>query len=136
MKDLNNIQIEIKKELGGESLNHLMNYATLAYKKHIDFYFHVSHYSPAFFPMAKVKIKLIFARVNEKIYEDFFILLNDQNQPLNIFDQSEKFQRNLYEAIQIIKNWESNSKRYHEAMKIIKKFRNYDIDNAGNGIYE
>jgi hypothetical protein len=126
MKDLNNIQIEIKKELGGESLNHLMNYATLAYKKHIDFYFHVSVYSPLFSYVAKGKIKLIFARVNEKIYEDFFILLNDQNQTLNIFDQSEKFQKNLYEAIQIIKNWESNSKRYHEAMKIIKKFRNYE----------
>jgi hypothetical protein len=69
MQDLKEIQIEIKKELGGMSLNHLIHH----FKK---YYF----------------------------YFENFILLNDQNQALNIFGQSEKFQRELYEAIQVIKN--------------------------------
>ena len=90
MKDLKEIQIEIKKELGiysGASLNHLLIYL-------------------------EKKIGLINCRGSlyicfeycDKEFEHDFILLNDQNQALNIFGQSEEFQRNLYGAIQTIKN--------------------------------
>ena len=41
---------------------------------------------------------------SEEIFRGNFILLNEQKQALNIFGQSEDFQRKLYDAIQIIKN--------------------------------
>ena len=44
----------------------------------------------------------------EKKFTEHFIYLNDQNQALNIFGQSEEFQRELYKAIQIIKNINNN----------------------------
>jgi hypothetical protein len=102
MKALKEIQIEIKKELGGASLNHLLNYASLAYKEYIDFHFSVF---PSFDKKKfEKKVKLIFDLNNQNIFKSYFILLNDQNQALNIFGQSEEFQRNLYDAIQFIKN--------------------------------
>ncbi len=86
MKDLKDIQIEIKKELGGASLNHLLSYL----EREVGF--------------------IVVINCRSCLYLDFdqfkqdFILLNDQKQALNIFGQSEEFQRNLYDAIQIIKN--------------------------------
>jgi|LakMenE01Jun11ns_1017448.scaffolds.fasta_scaffold9948875_3 hypothetical protein len=101
MKDLKDIQIEIKKELGGVSLNHLINYACLAYKKYIDFHFSVF---PSFDKTKfENKVKLFFSLSDQNIFKSYFILLNDQKQALNIFDQSEEFQRNLYDVIQFIK---------------------------------
>jgi len=66
MKDLKEIQIEIEKELGGASLNHLMSYA------------------------------------HPLVFESG-CPIHDQNPALNIFEQSEKFQRNIYDIIQVIK---------------------------------
>ena len=106
MKDLKDIQIQIKKELGGASLNHLIIYASLAYKKYQDFVFAVR---TCFDEINQ--ITLVFALKDQgldnhrfDIFLSNFILLNDQNQALNIFGQSEQFQRNLYDAIQFIKN--------------------------------
>jgi len=65
MQDLKEIQIDIEKELGGASLNHLISYAPLVYEQ----------------------------------LESCYTL----NQALNIFGQSEEFQRNLYNEIQVIK---------------------------------
>jgi hypothetical protein len=90
MKDLKEIQIEIKKELGGASLNHLLDYLD----KEIGFIVVLNCNSCLY-------INFDYC---EKIFEQDFILLNDQNQALNIFGQSEEFQRNLYDAIQFIKN--------------------------------
>jgi hypothetical protein len=42
--------------------------------------------------------------MTEVAFVDSYALINQQNQALNIFGQSEEFQRNLYDAIQIIKN--------------------------------
>jgi hypothetical protein len=89
MKDLKEIQIEIKKELGGASLNHLLFYL----KEKTTF--NVAIYSNDFyisFNYRKIKFDLN------------FILLNENKHCNNIFAQSEEFQRNLYDAIQIIKN--------------------------------
>jgi len=102
MQELKKIQIQLKKELGGASLNHLINYASLVYKEYIDFHFSVF---PSFDKTKfENKVKLIFALNDQNIFKSYFILLNDQNQALNIFGQSEEFQRKLYDAIQIIKN--------------------------------
>jgi hypothetical protein len=90
MKDLKDIQIQIKKELGGVSLNHLLNYL----EKEIGFIVVLNCNSCLY-------INFDYC---EKEFEQDFILLNDQNQALNIFGQSEEFQRELYDAIQIIKN--------------------------------
>jgi hypothetical protein len=113
MQELKEIQIEIKKELGGASLNHLMKYGALVHLEHLHIYFSafpvLRPFSVFFKAGFKGKIRLILSRDNvrnsdEDIYKDDFILLNDQKQALNIFGQSEEFQRNLYDAIQIIKN--------------------------------
>jgi hypothetical protein len=102
MQDLKELQIEIKKELGGVSLNYLINYVSLVYKEYIDFHFSVF---PSFDKTKfENKVKLIFILNDQHIFKSYFILLNDKNQALNIFGQSEEFQRNLYDAIQIIKN--------------------------------
>jgi hypothetical protein len=95
MKDLKEIQIEIKKELGGASLNHLLNYLKEKTTKTTFDWFNVAIYSNDFY---------ISFNYREIKFNLNFILLNDQNQALNIFGQSEEFQRELYGAIQIIKN--------------------------------
>ncbi len=96
MKDLKDIQIEIKKELGGVSLNHLLNYLQKTSK--IDL---VENYNGLENYNGRLCVCFNYSYFG---FEDDFILLNNQNQALNIFDQSEGFQRNLYGAIQIIKN--------------------------------
>jgi hypothetical protein len=102
MQDLKDIQIEIKKKLGGVSLNHLINYASLVYKEYMDFqFFGLPNF---FYKTNNQMIKLNFILNDQHIFKSYFILLNDQNQALNILGQSEEFQRNLYDAIQIIKN--------------------------------
>ena len=90
MKDLKEIQIEIKKELGGASLNHLLDYL----EEEIGFIV-VLNYCGCLY---------INFNYCGKIFEQDFILLNENKHCNNIFGQSEEFQRNLYDAIQIIKN--------------------------------
>jgi hypothetical protein len=95
MQDLKDIQIEIKKELGGVSLNHLLFYLKEKTTKTTVFdWFNVAIYSNNFY------ISFNYGQIKFRLN---FILLNDQNQALNIFGQSEGFQRNFYDAIQIIK---------------------------------
>ena len=104
IKDLQEIQIEIKKELGGASLNHLLCYSFFL----DDTLIYVNWYKDNSFPslkMGKLKaVKLKWTKSTKCIFSKHFILLNDQQQALNIFAQSEDFQRKLYNAIQIIKN--------------------------------
>jgi len=98
MQDLKDIQIEIKKELGGASLNHLLNYL----EKKIGFIVVLNCRGFLY-----ICFEYFITATQEEIeceFEQNFILLNDQNQALNIFGQSEEFQRNLYDAIQTIKN--------------------------------
>ena len=96
MKDLKEIQIEIKKELGGVSLNHLLHFLEKTPKIAL-----VENYNGR---ICDRYFLICFNYRDKQIFEDDFILLNDQNQALNIFGQSEEFQRELYGAIQIIKN--------------------------------
>jgi hypothetical protein len=96
MKDLKDIQIEIKKELGGVSLNHLLTYIQKTPK--IDL---IENYNGLENYNGRLCVCFNYSYFG---FEDDFILLNDQNQALNIFGQSEEFQRNLYDAIQFIKN--------------------------------
>ena len=100
MQDLKEMQIEIKKELGGASLNHLIAYMSQVEKKNrrFMFFFNTSIKSK------NIKIKLEHLNMTQVVYVDYYALINQQNQALNIFGQSEEFQKNLYEAIQIIKN--------------------------------
>jgi len=100
MQDLKDIQIEIKKELGGASLNHLLAYMSQVEEKNRKFilFFNTSIKS------RNIKIKLEHLSRKEVAFVDFYALINQQNQALNIFGQSVEFQRNLYDAIQIIKN--------------------------------
>jgi hypothetical protein len=98
MQDLKDIQIEIKKELGGASLSHLLSYL----EKKIGFIVLINCRSSLY-----ICFEYSITATQEEIdaeFEQNFILLNDQNQALNIFGQSEELQRNLYEAIQFIKN--------------------------------
>jgi hypothetical protein len=98
MKNLEDIQIEIKKELGGVSLNHLLNYL----RKKIGFIVLINCVGSL-----NICFEYSITATQEEIDAEFehdFILLNDQNQALNIFGQSEEFQRNLYEAMQTVKN--------------------------------
>jgi len=95
MQDLKEIQIEIKKELGGVSLNHLLSYLEKTPKIAL-----VENYNGRF----NGRYFLICFNFEEYSYMGNFILLNDQNQAFNIFGQSEEFQRELYDAIQTIKN--------------------------------
>jgi hypothetical protein len=98
MKDLKEIQIEIKKELGGASLNHLLDYL----EKEIGFIILINCGGFLY-----ICFEYFITATQEEIeceFEQDFMLLNDQNQALNIFGQSEEFQRNLYDAIQFIKN--------------------------------
>jgi hypothetical protein len=98
MKDLKEIQIEIKKELGGASLNHLLNYLGLEEKKS-GYKFFVSIFT---YELGCIRIKV--GPTNKKFFFGYYTLINQQNQALNIFGQSEEFQRNLYDAMQTIKN--------------------------------
>jgi hypothetical protein len=98
MQDLKEIQIEIKKELGGASLNHLLNYL----EKKIGFIV-VINCRGSLYICFEYSITATQEEIDAEFEQDF-ILLNDQNQALNIFGQSEEFQRNLYDAMQIIKN--------------------------------
>jgi hypothetical protein len=90
MKDLKDIQIEIKKELGGASLNHLLNYL----EKEFGFIVVLNCNNCLY-------INFDYC---EKEFEQDFILLNENKHCNNIFGQSEEFQRNLYKAMQTIKN--------------------------------
>ncbi len=90
MENLKEIQIEIKKELGGASLNHLLDYL----EKEIGIIF-VLNYSGC------LNINFNYCG---KYFDQDFILLNENKHCNNIFDQWEGFQRNLYDAIQFIKN--------------------------------
>jgi len=96
MKDLKDIQIEIKKELGGASLNHLLHYLDIMPKHALVEYYNCRFFCGYF--------NISFKYCGKKIGLDF-ILLNENKHCNNIFDQSEGFQRNLYEAMQIIKNF-------------------------------
>ena len=101
IKDLQEMQIEIKKELGGASLNHLLCYSF--FLGFFDTLIYINNLPSS--KMGKLKtVKLKWTKSTKCIFDQHFILLNDQHQALNIFAQSEKFQRELYDAIQIIKN--------------------------------
>jgi len=102
MKDLKDIQIEIKKELGGVSLNHLIAYMSQAENKSGKRKFILFVYTSD--KSGTIKIKLEHMNMTKVAFVDYYALINQQNQALNIFGQSEEFQRNLYDAIQIIKN--------------------------------
>lgn len=90
MQDLKEIQIEIKKELGGVSLNHLLNYLD----EEIEFIVLLNYNN----------CLCINFNYCGKYFDQDFILLNEKKHCNNIFDQSEEFQRNLYKAMQTIKN--------------------------------
>ena len=96
MKDLKDIQIEIKKELGGASLNHLLYFLEKTPKIAL-----VENYNGR---LCDRYFLICFNYRDKQIFEDDFILLNENKHCNNIFDQSEEFQRELYDAIQIIKN--------------------------------
>jgi hypothetical protein len=98
MKDLKEIQIEIKKELGGASLNHLINYLGLKERKSRYKFF------VCIFTYESESIKIKVGPTNKIFFVGYYTLINSQNQALNIFGQSEEFQRELYDAIQTIKN--------------------------------
>ena len=56
-------------------------------------------------------IKIIFSRLqdSEEFFSERFILLNEQKQALNIFGQSEDFQRKLYDAMQTVTDREGEN---------------------------
>jgi hypothetical protein len=99
MKDLKEIQIEIKKELGGASLNHLLSYL----KAKVEFTYLLNCLNSRLWISFEYSETLPQEEIDAEFEQDF-ILLNNRNQALNIFGQSEEFQRNLYDAIQFIKN--------------------------------
>ena len=105
IKDLQEIQMEIKKELGGASLNHLLQYTQLLLAKKDPFLKKrlFESYQWIFFSEPNAMF-MKWEKSSETIFRGSFILLNEQKQALNIFGQSEDFQRKLYDAIQIIKN--------------------------------
>jgi hypothetical protein len=94
MQDLKDIQIEIKKELGGASLNHLLFYLKEKTTKTRFDWFNVAIYSDDFY------ISFNYGQIK---FDLNFILLNENKHCNNIFDQSEEFQKNLYDVIQFIK---------------------------------
>ena len=111
IKNLQEMQIEIKKELGGASLNHFINYFTLLPKKSTFDGFKVDMLwnnvrngknnvlvMIGVFPLYRSKDK------PEVSFCDSYTLVDTKKRSLNIFAQSEDFQRKLYDAIQIIKN--------------------------------
>ena len=111
IKDLQEIQMEIKKELGGASLNHFINYFTLFPKRSTFDGFSVEMLwnnvrngknnvlvNIGVFPLYCLKNK------PQVRFCDCYTLVDSNNRSLNIFAQSEDFQRKLYDTIQIIKN--------------------------------
>lgn len=103
IKNLQEIQIEIKKELNGASLNHLLQYShRLTVKKDPFLKNDLFEIYVFIFKSEPNAMFLKWEKSSKKIFAGYFILLNDQNQALNIFAQSEDFQRKLYDAIQII----------------------------------
>jgi len=103
MQELKEIQIKIKKELGGVSLNHLINYLGEEGRKNENkFFVHILTYESG-----SIQIKV--EPANKIFFVGYYTIINLQNQALNIFGQSEEFQRNLYDAIQIIKNINNKS---------------------------
>jgi len=109
MQDLKEIQIEIKKELGGSNLNHLISWFMNQCLVRLYFGCHVANpttYQTYLKGSKQDSIRIYFFKLenDQEIYCQSYKLLNDQNQALNILGQSEEFQRNLYDAIQFIKN--------------------------------
>lgn len=114
IKDLQEIQMEIKKELGGASLNHFFQYTYLLTSKKNSPIYCFSGIIKWGGPTNAIHLwweksskwgKFSkWEKSSKKIFDGYFILLNNQKQALNIFAQSENFQRKLYDAIQIIKN--------------------------------
>jgi hypothetical protein len=100
MQDLKEIQIEIKKELGGASLNHLLSYLDCVEKKSAYKFLSILIVRN----LKNLYIKLEYRGREEPVFCKYYALINSENQALNIFGQSEEFQRKLYKAIQIINN--------------------------------
>ena len=100
MQDLKEIQIEIKKELGGASLNHLLSYLNCVEKKSAYKFLSILIVRN----LKNLYIKLEYRGREEPVFCKYYALINSENQALNIFGQSEEFQRKLYKAIQIINN--------------------------------
>lgn len=105
IKNLQEIQIEIKKELNGASLNHLLQYTYLLEAKK-ELFFDSCIWIFRWEPSTMI---LKWSKSSKTIFCGHFILLNNQNQALNIFAQSEDFQRKLYDAIQIITDREGEN---------------------------
>jgi hypothetical protein len=99
IKKLQEIQNEIKKELGGSSLNHLFKYFKIIEKnkKDIDIYTLLNPYDN----IETIKLKI--NRTEEIFYHEYKVV-NEENQALNVFGQTEEFQRKLYEIIIMLKN--------------------------------
>ncbi|CAB4150521.1 hypothetical protein UFOVP571_48 [uncultured Caudovirales phage] len=110
IKNLQEIQIEIKKELNGASLNHLLQYSYLLIAKKDPFLkrrlFECCSY---IFNSEPNAMFLKWEKSSETIFRGSFILLNEQKQALNIFGQSEDFQRKLYDAMQTVTDREGEN---------------------------
>lgn len=111
IKDLQEIQMEIKKELGGASLNHFINYFTLLKKKGTFDGFKVDMLwnnvrNGENNVLVVTGVFPLYSSENEPqvSFCNFYKLVDSNNRSLNILAQSEEFQRKLYDAIQIIKN--------------------------------
>jgi len=100
MKDLKDIQIEIKKELGGVSFNHLIAYMSQIENKYRKRKFILFVITSCKSGTIQIQLDI----TTKVVFVDYYALINQQNQALNIFGQSEGFQRNLYDVIQFIKN--------------------------------
>jgi hypothetical protein len=122
IKNLQEIQIEIKKELGGASLNHLLFWflKQSTYKLYFGFWCSNPLNGDQIYIKGSTinSIKIIFSRLqdNREFFSERFILLNEQKvanawqlQALNIFGQSEDFQRKLYDAMQTITDREGEN---------------------------
>ncbi|MFZ9376747.1 MAG: hypothetical protein ACO25K_06455 [Candidatus Fonsibacter ubiquis] len=93
IKKLQEIQNEIKKELGGSSLNHLIKYFKIVEHMCINFGFSEGSIFLSIFDFQK-----------GVIFEEYYKLVNKENQALNVFGQTEEFQRKLYKMIIMLKN--------------------------------
>ncbi|CAB4164193.1 hypothetical protein UFOVP831_9 [uncultured Caudovirales phage] len=112
IKNLQEIQMEIKKELGGASLNHLLQYTHLLLAKNYNsqkvFFLKFESYTWIFSSEPNTML-LRWEKSSKTIFRGNFILLNEQKQALNIFGQSEDFQRKLYDAMQTITDREGEN---------------------------
>ena len=122
IKNLQEIQMELKKELGGASLNHLLFWflTQSTYKLYFGFWCSNSLNGDQIYIKGSTinSIKIIFSRLqdNREFFSERFILLNEQKvanawqlQALNIFGQSEDFQRKLYDAMQTVNDREGEN---------------------------